>query len=64
MLSLPKKMCDGHVEEWKFIATARGNPSASALGGIATRAIDRRHENMVQCATQEAVEGTPKEKTV
>ena len=42
-----------------FIATARGNPSASALGGIATKAIDRRHENKVQYATQEAAEGTP-----
>ena len=42
-----------------FIATARGNPSALALGGIATRAIDRRHEDMVQYAQQEAAEGTP-----
>ena len=42
-----------------FIATVRGNPSALALGGNATRAIDRRHEDMVQYAQQEAVEGTP-----
>lgn len=43
-----------------LIATARGNPKALALGRIATRAIDRRYEDMVQYAQQEAGKGTPR----